>query len=586
VFAAPTRARIVGVLLAGALAVAIAATAQAAGWLASGEEATVATRFHLRPAHPADGLAVVAVDDVTFRDLRRRWPFPRSLHASLVDRLAAAGAREIVYDVQFTEPTTPREDLALYDALDRAGGGVLATTETDGHGATNVLGGDANLARVHSRAAASVLPVGRGGLVSRVPYELGGLHSLAVAVAERAGGHAPAAGAFPAAGARIDFAGPPGTVPTYSFSEVLAGRVPRGALRGKIVVIGSAAPALQDVHATPTTDAELMSGPEVQANAIWTVLHGLPLRDAPAPTPLVLIVLLGLAAPLLRLRLRVLSTAVVAVALAVVYAVCAQVAFADGTVLPVLAPLLALGLGTVGMVLASHLAETRDRRRMAGDNERLDNLVRERTAELRETQLEMVERLAHAAESRDGDTGRHIERIGHFCQELARTLGRPEEEAELLRHASAMHDVGKIGVPDRVLLKPGRFSADERAVMETHTTIGASILAGSSAPLLRLAETIALTHHERWDGKGYPNGLAGEEIPLAGRICAICDVFDALLSRRPYKEAWPLSEALAEIRRERGRQFDPALVDVFLTIAPRLHAELYPQREAGHLRAA
>jgi response regulator RpfG family c-di-GMP phosphodiesterase len=584
--AATARTRLVPVLLAGVFAAGIAASAQLAGWLSAPEESTVATRFHLRPAHSLDGLAVVAIDDTTFRDLSRRWPFPRSLHAALVDRLREAGAREIVYDVQFTEPSAPRDDLALYDALGRAGGAVLATTETDGRGHTNVLGGDANLARVHSRAAASVLPVERGGVVSRLPSELEGLPTLAVTAAARATGHAPAPRAFPRGGARIDFAGPPGTAPTYSFSDVLARRLPRGALRGKIVVVGSSAPSLQDVHATPTTDVELMSGPEVQANAIWTVLHGLPLRDVPTAVALLLIALLGLAAPLLRLRLRVVSTVACAVLLAIAYAVAAQLAFSGGAVLPVLTPLLALTLGTVGMVLASHVGETRDRRRMAGDNERLDNLVRERTAELRETQLEMVQRLASAAESRDGDTGRHIERIGHFSRELARAIGLPEEKAELLLHASAMHDVGKIGVPDRVLLKPARFSAEERAVMETHTTMGASILAGSSAPLLRLAETIALTHHERWDGTGYPAGLSGVEIPLAGRICAIVDVFDALLSSRPYKEPWPLAEALAEIRAQRGRHFDPELVDAFLAIAPRLHAELHPQRPAGGLRAA
>jgi response regulator RpfG family c-di-GMP phosphodiesterase len=365
-------------------------------------------------------------------------------------------------------------------------------------------------------------------------------------------------------------------VPTYSFSDVYDGRVPASDLRGRIVVVGAASPALQDVHPTPTDDAELMSGPEVQANAILTALHGIPLRDASGTAGLLIALLLALAAPLARLRLRVVSTVLVALALAAAYAAFAQLAFDAGTVVPVAAPLAALAVGTIAAIVASHLAETAERRRVSGQNTRLEHAVRERTADLRETQLEMVERLANAAESRDGDTGRHIARIGHFCHELALLVGMPAEEAELLRHASAMHDVGKIGVPDRVLLKPGRFSPEERAVMETHTKIGASILAGSSAPLLRLAEEVALTHHERWDGSGYPKGLAGEEIPLAGRICAICDVFDALLSSRPYKRPWTLDEALTEIRDQRGRHFDPDLVDAFLTIAPRLHAELAP----------
>jgi response regulator RpfG family c-di-GMP phosphodiesterase len=571
------RARALPMLLAGLLAGGVGVGAQLSGRLSGPEEATVAKRFHLRPAHPADGLAVVAIDDATFSQLHQRWPFPRSLHAAMVERLHAAGVRAIVYDIQFSEPTTPREDLALYRALGRTGGAVLAATESDGHGHTNVLGGDANLAAVHSRAAASVLPVGRGGVVSRLPREMGGLDTLAFAAARRATGHAPKA-----AGGRVDFAGPPGSVPTYSFADVLHGRVPPRALRGRVVVVGAAAPTLQDTHPTPTTDRDLMSGPELQANAIWTVLHGFPLRDASRALALLLAILMSLASPLLRLRLRVVTSVVLALLVAAAYAATAQLAFADGTVLPVAVPLFALALGTVSMVIASHLGETAERRRIAGHNERLESLVQERTSDLRETQLEMVERLANAAESRDGDTGRHIQRIGYFCHQLALAVGMTEEDAEMLRNASAMHDVGKIGVPDRVLLKPGLFSPEERSVMETHTTIGASILAGSSAPLLRLAEEIALTHHERWDGTGYPNGLAGEDIPLPGRIVAVCDVFDALLSRRPYKEPWPLAEAVKEIRDQRGRQFDPTLVDTFLALAPRLHAELSPR--AAHER--
>src|SRR2546423_6039859 len=249
------RARLVPVLLAGLLAAGVGVAAQLSGRLSGAEEATVAKRFHVRPTHRADGLAVVAIDDTTFAQLRRRWPFPRSLHAAVVDRLREAGARAIVYDIQFSEPTTPREDLALYRALGRAGGAVLATTESDGRGHTNVLGGDANLARIGSRAAASVLPVGRGGVVSRVPRTMGALDTLAVATARRVTGHAPAE--LPANGARIDFAGPPGTVPTYSFADVLGKRVAPQALRGRVVVVGAASPTLQDTHPTPTTDHDL-----------------------------------------------------------------------------------------------------------------------------------------------------------------------------------------------------------------------------------------------------------------------------------------------------------------------------------------
>ena len=136
----------------------------------------------------------------------------------------------------------------------------------------------------------------------------------------------------------------------------------------------------------------------------------------------------------------------------------------------------------------------------------------------------------------------------------------------MLRWSAAVHDVGKIGVPDAILRKPGPLDPAEREIMKTHTTIGASILAGSRSPLVKLAETVALTHHERWDGGGYPAGLAGEAIPLVGRICAICDSFDALTSERPYKSAWPVEEALEEIARERGGQFDPDLAGQFITL--------------------
>jgi putative two-component system response regulator len=174
--------------------------------------------------------------------------------------------------------------------------------------------------------------------------------------------------------------------------------------------------------------------------------------------------------------------------------------------------------------------------------------------------------LALAAESRDEETGEHIDRISERCYEMAKALGMSENEAELLRHASVLHDVGKIGIPDRILLKPGKLDPDEWEIMKTHAEVGASILAGSSSPFLQAAEEIARTHHERWDGSGYPSGLAGEEIPLSGRICAICDVYDALLSERPYKRAWPPAEALAEIRKQSGSHFDPGLVEVFLEL--------------------
>ncbi len=191
----------------------------------------------------------------------------------------------------------------------------------------------------------------------------------------------------------------------------------------------------------------------------------------------------------------------------------------------------------------------------------LDSMVRVRTDELRRTRLQVVQRLGRAAEYRDNETGNHVLRMSHTSALLAEAAGLDADACELILHASPMHDIGKIGIPDQILLKPGKLTAAEWATMQQHTSIGASILDGDDSELLRLARDIALTHHEKWDGSGYPDGLSGEHIPLCGRIVAVADVFDALMSSRPYKPAWPLEQTLAFIRDNAGRHFDPMLVN-------------------------
>ncbi|MGC9194739.1 MAG: HD-GYP domain-containing protein [Syntrophobacteraceae bacterium] len=200
----------------------------------------------------------------------------------------------------------------------------------------------------------------------------------------------------------------------------------------------------------------------------------------------------------------------------------------------------------------------------ANQNRILDSRVKERTKELRDTQLEIIYRLSRAAEYRDNETGLHIKRLSHLCRILASASGCNEETAELIFNASPMHDIGKIGIPDSILLKPGPLDAEEWKIMKTHTTIGAEILSGHESLLIKMGGLIALTHHEKWDGSGYPQGLAQLDIPLAGRIVAICDVFDALTSKRPYKDAWTPKDAFDEISKGRGACFDPKLVDCFL----------------------
>ena len=204
----------------------------------------------------------------------------------------------------------------------------------------------------------------------------------------------------------------------------------------------------------------------------------------------------------------------------------------------------------------------------------LEALVRGRTQELESYQLEAFERLAVLAEFRDTDTGEHTVRVGDMAAAIAEQIGKDAEWVQHLRMAGRLHDIGKVAVPDAILLKPGPLTDDEFAVMKTHTTIGAEILSGSLSPLIQLAEEVALNHHERWDGSGYPNGLQREDIPLSGRIVSIADVFDALCSVRTYKRAWPRAEAAQYILDGRGMQFDPRLVDAFLVVVVRMHPEL------------
>jgi putative two-component system response regulator len=206
--------------------------------------------------------------------------------------------------------------------------------------------------------------------------------------------------------------------------------------------------------------------------------------------------------------------------------------------------------------------------RLREHNSRLEERVRERTGQLERSHRELATRLALVGEYRDDNTSEHTARVGHAARRLAEAVGFGPEEAALLGEAAPLHDIGKVAVPDAVLLKPGPLTPEEYEVVKTHAAVGAHLLGGGDSALLRLAEQVAHSHHERWDGDGYPLRLRGTEIPLAGRVVAVVDVFDALTHERSYKQAWSAERAVALMREERGRHFDPEVLDVFLGQEP------------------
>lgn len=326
---------------------------------------SVDARFGLRGTQPTpEDFVVVEIDAATFTELQKQWPFPRSLHAGVIDKLRAGGARAIAYDVQFSEPTDPEEDNALIEAVARAGNVVLATTEVDDQGRGNVFGG-ADLREFNTRAANALLPPDPGSVMRRASFSVDGLESFAVATAEVALGRQ--LSPKPANEADwIDFRGPPGTFRSISFSDVLNGSVSPSTFRDRIVVVGPSAPVLHDVHATPTARDELMSGVELQANAIWTVLNGYPLKSAPNVLVAVLIALFGFLAPVASLRLSFVTTVLLSLTVGVAFTVATQLSFEQGIVLPFTYPMAALVLSTIGAVgthysvAAFERARTRD----------------------------------------------------------------------------------------------------------------------------------------------------------------------------------------------------------------------------------
>jgi adenylate cyclase len=358
------RMRLIGLIAVAAVAIGVGVLAYATEALRSQDLSTVDTRFSIRGTQPQpNDLVVVGIDDKTFSALGVPWPFPRRLHAQVIDRLNKDGARAIAYDVQFTEKTDRRDDLALIDAVERAHGVVLSTTEVNQHGESNVFGGESVVREVGARAGNTTIQVDPDGVLRRFPVSFQGLTGFPVAAVEAAGEpvvRGDAGGTYP----WIDYRGPPGTISYYSFSDVLRGKVPASAFRDKIVVVGATAPSLQDFHHTPMGGNHEMTGPEVQANAIWTVQHDFPLQSAPGWLNLALIVLFGMLAPAAQIRLRPLPAFALALAVGALFLVAAQLAFDGGLVLSVVYPLTALLISAVGALAVTALLTAYERQRV------------------------------------------------------------------------------------------------------------------------------------------------------------------------------------------------------------------------------
>ncbi|GAA6135825.1 two-component system response regulator [Oceaniserpentilla sp. 4NH20-0058] len=236
---------------------------------------------------------------------------------------------------------------------------------------------------------------------------------------------------------------------------------------------------------------------------------------------------------------------------------------------------LGLKLGAVDYITkpitpAIVLARVKTHLALYNQNLALEDKVRQRTEELHHTRLEIIERLGRAAEFKDNETGLHVIRMSHYSRIIASQMDFDDEWVDLIFHAAPMHDVGKIGIPEAILCKPGGLDNEEWQTMKSHPEIGADIIGDHDDKLLQTAREIALTHHEKWDGSGYPNGLKEGDIPLSGRIIAVADVFDALTTKRPYKEAWPVEKALSLIKESSGQHFDPHIVEIFLRCLPKI----------------
>jgi len=592
--------------------------------------------FRLRGPRPADRTIVIAaIDDPSLIKLGR-WPIRRTHYARLLDALAEA--RAVGIDVILAEPSAEDEDLAA--AVRRHGRVVLTASIRNGSEVEPPLEALANVPRGHVQVEPGTDGIVRE-VFHTIGVSGNVLPSFSSLLFERVRGASLGRSAPPPSsgssgvisqrdGMAIDFYGPPGTFEEIPAADILSGLYPPRFFRGKIVLVGVTAAGLGDRQMVPFSgDRNDMPGVEIHAHILNGLLDGRRIRPLgrmrlwPAVFFGGLLFFVGS-----RRRsdgVSLLWTASLAVIFAAAFLLFSgpgvwihpALFAAASTLMFILAYVLRLDeaarrLDAKFLALRSRLGGARADARTAGRETglagylssrgiqskigrllraeqeyegQLEDTVRRRTEELSKALAminqmsdEMILRLMKAVESKERGTGDHVARIGVFARKIAQFLNLPEDQVDLISFASPMHDLGKIGIPDRILLKEGELSRDEFTIMKNHTTIGESILSNSVHPKIRTSAAIALNHHEKWNGQGYPRGLSGTDIPLEARIVAICDQYDSLRSGRPYKAPFDHDKAARIILHGDGRtspdHFDPAVLEAFVAVAP-VFREIY-----------